>query len=206
MDGLVGLLLAGGFASRFGSDKSLFVPFPGSGDMLHRGLSLLASLPEVRTRAVSCRADQAEALKLRLPEGAEIVIDQPHEQASPIFGLAAAMKKWRQPILVLSCDLPLMDAALLRELCAARPRTMTRPASPLRTAFCHADGRVETLVSIWEPGSLPFLERAMESGRLGLYSAIPPERQMLVPVRDPRPFFNMNTREDALRLGALTGQ
>ena len=193
-------------SSRFGSDKSAYVPLAGTEDLLRKELALLAQVPGIGLLAVSCRGDQAEAMKQRLPEGTELVVDPPHEQASPIFGVLAAMRKWRQPMLVLSCDLPLMEPAVLNELCEARSAALERCASLLRTAFCHADGRVETLVSIWEPGSLEYIEKTVQAGRLGLYSAIPLERQMLVPVRDSRLFFNMNTPEDALRLGALAGR
>ncbi len=205
MEGLIGLLLAGGMASRFGSDKSLFKPYGGD-DMLGMGLSLLAGVPEITLRAVACRCDQASAMRRRLPKGIALVVDQPHEKASPILGITAAPRKWRGALLVLTCDLPLMSADVLRDLCVARAAALARSAPPLRTAFCHADGRVETLVSIWEPECLGYLEHALERGRLGAYSAIPAERQVLVPVRDARPFFNLNTPEDALRLGTLTGQ
>ena len=209
MDALTGLILAGGRSRRFGSDKSRFELPDGRGDMLQRGLALLSALPRVSRVAVSCREDQAEAIARRLPQGVELLIDPQHESSSPLFGVTAALRRWPGPVLLLSCDLPLMEAGTLRQLCDARDmarRGMGLPAAllpPLRTSFVHADGTVETLVSICEAESLPFLEAALTAGRLGLYAAIPADRQHLIPVRDSLPFFNMNTPQDAQRAASL---
>jgi len=257
MDALTGLFLAGGRSRRFGSDKSRLELPDGRGDMLQRGLDLLGELPGVGRVAVSCREDQAEEMARRLPPGVELLSDPPHEGSSPLFGVTAALRRWPGPVLTLSCDLPLMTPALLRQLCEARdaawaavspaaspansacparpsfpapvlsaispaaspaspacpapPTAAASPAAaspspsapsllpPLRTAFVHADGTVETLVSIYEAESLPHLEAALAAGCLGLYAAVPADRQLLLPVQDSLPFLNMNTPGDARR-------
>ncbi|MBR4424196.1 MAG: molybdenum cofactor guanylyltransferase [Mailhella sp.] len=201
MAGVSAILLAGGRSSRFGSDKLRFVPPSCSCDMLQRSFSLLQGLPGVSRVAVSCREEQAGEIASRLPRGAAIVADQPHEQTFPIFGMAAALRKWPGTTLLLSCDLPLMERSVLSILLREHGRRRSGGAQrPLRTAFRHADGRVETLVSVWEPESLPFIERSLAGGRYGLYAAIPPERQWLIPIVDPLPFFNLNTPQDVFFL------
>jgi molybdopterin-guanine dinucleotide biosynthesis protein A len=201
MAGVSAILLAGGRSSRFGSDKLHFVPPSCSFDMLLRSVFLLRGVPGVTRVAVSCRSEQTEGIASRLPHGTALVTDQPHEQTFPIFGMAAALRKWPETTLLLSCDLPLMERTVLSSLLREHGRRQSGGAkSLLRTAFCHADGRVETLVSVWEPESLPFIEHALAGGRYGLYSAIPLERQWLVPIIDPHPFFNLNTPHDACLL------
>ena len=203
---MTGLVLAGGRSVRFGSDKSRFV-LPGENrDMLLRTLSLLGSVPGVDSLAVSCRADQAEGVRERIPDDVVVVVDEPHEISSPLFGVTAALAALKSPLLVLSCDLPRMRADLLSLLLEARRSTLERLAPeeerPLRTTFIHSDSRVETLVSIYEPESLPFMEESLRSGNWGLFSAIPRTRQTLISCPDEGAFINMNCPADCKR--ALT--
>ena len=204
---MTGLVLTGGRSLRFGSDKSRFV-LPGERqDMLLRTLDLLRSVPGVERLAVSCRADQAEGVKSRIPADVTVVEDAPHEISSPFFGVMAALSALREPVLVLSCDLPRMRPDLLSQLVEARARERNALASdqelPLRTTFIHADRRVETLVSIYEPEALPFMEDTLRSGNWGLFSAIPRTRQTLLPCPDEGAFINMNTPADTRRAQAV---
>lgn len=196
---MTGLVLAGGRSLRFGRDKSRVV-LPGeSRDMLQRTLALLEAVPGVTRLAVSCRADQAAELRTRVPSHVGIAEDEPHEISSPLYGVMAALRRLNRPVLVLSCDLPLMRADVLALLTRTRSEVLSslapREQTPLRTTFIHADGRVETLVSIYEPECLPFLEETLKARRRGLFSAVPLDRQILIPCPEETPFLNMNTPE-----------
>ena len=204
---MTGLVLTGGRSVRFGSDKSRFV-LPGEGqDMLLRSLALLRSVPGVDSLAVSCRADQAAGVRERIPAGVAVVEDAPHEISSPFFGVLAALAALREPLLVLSCDLPRMRADHLSLLAEERRRVLESLAPgeelPLRTTFIHADFRVETLASIYEPEALPFMEETLRSGNWGLFSAIPRTRQTLIPCPDEGAFINMNSPADCRRAQAV---
>ena len=197
---MTGLVLTGGRSVRFGSDKSRFV-LPGERqDMLLRTLDLLRSVPGVERLAVSCRADQAAGVRERIPSGVTVVEDAPHEISSPFFGVLAALSALRGPVLVLSCDLPRMRPDLL-----SRVQNPLAPGQelPLRTTFIHADGRVETLVSVYEPEALPFLQQSLRAGSWGLFSAVPRMRQLLLSCPDEGAFINMNTPADTRRAQAV---
>ena len=206
---MTGLVLAGGRSVRFGSDKSRFV-LPGeSRDMLRRTLEMLGSVAGVTRLAVACRSEQADDLRGRLPSHVALITDGPHEISSPFYGVMAALRALDAPLLALSCDLPLMRADVLSLLVRTRSEVLEmlapRQHTPLRTTFIHPDGRVETLVSIYEREALPFLEGTQSAGRRGLFSAIPLDRQTLIPCPEEPPFLNMNT-PDCLALRLCLGQ
>ena len=197
---MTGLVLTGGRSVRFGSDKSRFV-LPGEGqDMLLRTLALLRSVPGVESLAVSCRSDQMAGVKERIPADVAVIEDAPHEISSPFFGVMAALASLRGPVLVLSCDLPRIRVDILTQLMEARRRVLKKLASsedhPLRTAYVHADGRVETLVSIYEAEALPFMEESLHSGNWGLFSSVPRTRQTLLLCPEEEAFINMNRPAD----------
>lgn len=198
---MTGLVLAGGRSRRFGSDKSRFI-LPGeSRNMLQRTLALLGATPGVTRLAVSCRADQSDGVRASAPD-VTIVEDIPHEISSPLYGVMAALEQLGGPLLVLSCDLPRLRADVLEALVRARNAAMetcSPQPSPLRTSFIHDNGRVETLISIYEGEALPFLKESLSAGRIGLFSAIPYERQRLIPCPDEDAFVNMNTVDDIQR-------
>ena len=204
---MTGLVLTGGRSVRFGSDKSRYV-LPGEGqDMLLRTLALLRSVTGVQSLAVSCRSDQMAGVKERVSADVTVVEDAPHEISSPFFGVIAALSALKGPVLVLSCDLPRMRADLLSLLVEERRRVLESLAPdeelPLRTTFIHADFRVETLASIYEPEALPFMEETLRSGNWGLFSAIPRTRQTLIPCPDEGAFINMNSPDDCRKTQAV---
>ena len=79
---MTGLVLNGGCSVRFGSDKSRYA-LPGEGqDMLLRTPTLLRSVPEGQSLAVSCRSDQMAGVKERIPANVSVIEGSPTEQSS----------------------------------------------------------------------------------------------------------------------------
>ncbi len=144
---LHGLVLAGGYGSRLGTDKGA-LDYHGC-PQARWAFELLHGLCEVRF--VSMRADQAgEAAYRTLP----VLID-PITDAGPAAGLLAAFTKhpgaaW----LVIAADMPLLDRPLLARLVAARD------SGALATAYRRSNGIPEPLCAIWEPRLLPVLQEA----------------------------------------------
>ena len=201
---MIGLVLAGGLSSRFGSDKSCAAP--GGQDMLSRTVRLLAALPGVTRVAVSCRHGQAEAMGRRLaslcasgilPELPEVIEDGADSlPPTPLKGLAAALRALQSPVIVLPCDFPLLEPRHLWPLLEARNARRMEGLPLLRTACQHEDGRIDALAAVYETEALPFLEAALAEQRFSLYCAIPAEAQALTPCPDKDAFLNMNTQDD----------
>jgi len=188
---LVGVVLAGGRSSRMGEDKpSLRLYGEGSPDLLSRTIALLRTCtPEVW---VSCRRGQS------LPDCH--CIPDVEEGLGPIGGIASSLAELvrspRRAALVLSCDLPFMNASLLARLIAAR-----RDAKPgtLMTTFRQTEtGYIEALVAIYEQEALPFFERALAARLRQLNLVLRPDQRadILYTRREALPFFNVNYPAD----------
>ena len=197
---VAGVVLAGGLSSRMGRDKALLRVYGLSRpDMLARTHDLLASLlPQCW---VSCRAGQPRA-------GYQCVFDEKSDggpTAGVLAALRAAQEQGFSAVLVLSCDMPFMDATTLRKLLAAR---QSAPADTLATLYIDAvSGRPEALSAVYETASLPWFESsvAFYGGRLN--NVVPLERQCRLPYEpeDSRPFFNLNRPEDLQRALDILG-
>ena len=176
---MIGVVLAGGRSTRLGQDK-VRLRLPGDGrDMLALTADLLAACTD--GVVISCRAPDAGEEPLALP-GIRSIPD----------AVWSALRKLRQPILVLSCDLPFMDMPTLRRLIDARG---ARPPEALMTTFQQAEtGFIEALVSIYEPACLPFFEEARARNLRQLNLVIPEKLQSRVVYTraEALPFFNIN--------------
>lgn len=194
---MIGAVLAGGRSTRLGRDKTR-LRLPGDErDMLARTAALLAACTD--EAVVSCRAGAVfgEAFSYRLVPDIE-------EGLGPFGGVWSLLRAVREPVLVLSCDLPFMDAATLRRLVEVRA---ARPAEALMTTYQQIEtGYIEALTAIYEPACLPFFEEARRRGVRRINLVIPPERQARIPyARDAaRPFFNINFPADLERALSLT--
>lgn len=200
---LIGLILAGGLSSRMGQHKpALKVYGDNQPDMLVRTASLLRDC--VGDMWLSCRMGQTV-------EGYTCVQDM-QDGLGPIGGIYAALHALQATdytgMLVLSCDLPFMQA---ENLCLLRdthyriqsapdtPSCLPAPVHPLMITFQQADtGFIEALVSVYHRDAYPYFQAALTAGVRQLNRVIPPElRHDIVYQRaDSLPFFNINYPAD----------
>ena len=197
---VAGVVLAGGLSTRMGHDKALMhVHGADKPDLLARTHSLLVEL--LPRCWVSCRSDTPRS-------GYECLFDETSGQV-PAAGILAALRAAREhdfaAVLALSCDMPLMDAATLRRLLAARAAA---PAGTLATLYEDAaSGRPEALAAVYETASLPLFEAwlAMPGGRLNCI--VPQQWQCRLPYspEESQPFINLNRPEDVKRVLDILG-
>ena len=176
------VILAGGKSLRLGRDKAA-VEIEGQ-PMLARMVALASRF--CPTVAISGR-DPAP-----LVTGVPWFLDEA-PGLGPMGGIITALERFRTPCLVLSCDLPLLDAGTLETLLEA---LRVRPVHAVLTTFEQTEtGFIEALVSVYEPEAAALLRRANEEGCRKLSRAIPAACRHCVPysVKESRPFFNVNT-------------
>ena len=122
-----------------------------------------------------------------------------------LAALKAARAHGFDAVLVVSCDMPFMDAPTLRRLLASRN---TAGAGNLATLYVDAvSGRPEALVAVYETASLPWFEKSVtqQGGRLN--NVVPVEKQTRLPYGpdEAGPFFNLNRPEDVKRALDILG-
>jgi molybdopterin-guanine dinucleotide biosynthesis protein A len=191
---LKGLLLSGGRSTRMQQDKAVLA-YAGE-TQLERAMRLLQSrLADVR---VSVRADQAaEPTRARYPQ----VVDAGDVQG-PIAGIRAAQAADQDAAwLVLACDLPMLDAATLDALIAARDPS--RVATAFRSSH---DGLPEPLCAIYEPGSREPLDAFLATGRNCPRKFLINSDTLLLDQPNPQALDNVNTPDEFKATAAQLAQ
>lgn len=194
MNGPVGYVLAGGKSTRLGTDK-VVLPYSG-GTLLTRTVELAGRF---------C----AEVwISGRNPGGAgpdRPWIEDEEPGLGPLGGILTGLVRLDRPLLVLACDLPLLDGDTVARLLQARA---ARPAEAVMTTFRQREtGWIESLVAVYEPQATPFLRRAADEGVYKLSRALPPEVRHHVPYSqaEASPFFNINFPADLAMLRRVEG-
>ena len=114
----------------------------------------------------------------------------------PIGGLATALSAYPdQAVLLLACDLPRLETALLRQL-------WNEPTPPGLEAVCfespERQGRLEPCCGLYLPGIRSRIERVIAQGRLSLHALLAEAnvRRLAVPASLADCLKNVNTPED----------
>jgi molybdenum cofactor guanylyltransferase len=173
---LTGVLLVGGASTRFGSPKAL-ARFRGE-TLAERGWRLLGEACEERL-AVGKRADGLE-----LPFA---LIEDGSETRAALAGIVAGVRAAPTELaVVLPLDMPLVTAALLRELADSCDDAAAPRGSPLPAVFRRR--------------ALPVLERRLAAGELALRAMLDELETVEVDVA-PELLVNVNTADELRSLG-----
>lgn len=192
---LTGLVLAGGRSTRLGQDK---VELPLNGQ------SLLA-----RTAGLAVRFCSRVVVSGRNPADLGLDLDWlPDDEPGhgPMGGILTGLAHLGGPLLVLACDLPLLDEATVARLVEHRG---SRPPGTVVTTFLQsATGFIEPLVAVYEDLARPHLAAALAAGERKLARALPEACRHLIPYgpEEAHVFFNVNYPADLAVLSRLGRQ
>lgn len=168
----LGLVLAGGESRRMGRPKA-FLPGPDGRPLLQVALDALGAAGATRL-AIAAR-DPADFAGWPLP-----VVRDRAPGLGPLAGIEAALREaplllsgpdrpspeaW---VLVVACDMPWLDPALLRELLARAHSG--RPG--LQAVVPRVEGRAEPLHAAWHTSALPAVQAALDAGRLAVHEVL----------------------------------
>ena len=194
--GLTGIVLAGGLSRRLGRDKA--IEAIGSEPLISR---VIGRLSELTSETVVVVNNETRGEELPLPKDAKTVIDIYADSGSlgGIFtGLTAATNEWG---FVAACDMPFLNAGLMRQMIALRPNYDAVVPVP--------DGYPEPTHALYSKACLPHIERRLKAGKLKIAGFFDDVRVRYVSAdeidrfdSEHLSFFNVNTPEDLSR--ALT--
>lgn len=202
----IGSLVCGGKSSRMGTDKLALVY--GGVPQVERLSRLFGK--SCATSFVLCRREQATLVSPWFP-GDSLIFDPPGAEESGTLGaIARAIANARERgaregdgVLVMGCDMPLLEEAALAALAEAHD---SRPVECDVTCFLDAAGRSpEPLASVWSPSES--LSRALDHA---VAEGMRCPRRFLVShgfhglkAADPTWILNANTPEDHALAQAL---
>lgn len=149
---LFGLVVAGGKSQRMGRDKGL-IDWHGKPQRYYMADMLAEFCSQV---FISCRAEQSKKI---VADGYQALPDA--SVASEQYGalLTAMQAQPNVAWLVIACDVPLVDQAVLANLVSQRDSTQ------LATAYRSPDNNLpEPLIAIWESNAQAMLEQKRTEG------------------------------------------
>ena len=177
---VAGFVLVGGQSSRMGRDKALLTNAHGS---------LAERVANVVGQACDFNAllgDPARYAHLNLPVVADIIPGQ-----GPMSGLHAALKSTKAEwILIVACDLPNIDAELLKHLIAS-----TGPGIRCVAADAGQGRSLEPLCAVYHRSTLKEVETALQARSLRMRD-LTAQLGAIGIKADERLIRNINTAED----------
>jgi molybdopterin-guanine dinucleotide biosynthesis protein A len=182
------IVLAGGRGRRMNADKArLTVP---GGTLLERVLGQLAPyFDEVLVSASpGQKVDVGTALERAGPKPKVVRDEAPG--LGPLGGLQAGLKAARFDVCaVVACDIPDIEAKLLRQLVRAAARAeIAVPVTP--------DGEFEPLFAVYRRSVVAEIEKLLSCGERSLIPLFGRCRTATVPLGDAGRLRNLNTRRD----------
>jgi molybdopterin-guanine dinucleotide biosynthesis protein A len=177
-----GYVLAGGQSTRMGRDKAMLeldgVP------LLRRVYELLLAI----CGSATIVGPRERYISLGLP-----LIEDARPHCGPLAGIDAALAdctaEWA---IVVACDMPGLEDAVLRGLLAEAKRAgeaqVVLPVSP--------GGQAEPLCALYRPSFLQEVRKQLETGRFKLLEAIARAPRREVILDRPHHFMNVNRPED----------
>ncbi len=186
---VTGVVLAGGDSRRMGRPKA-WLPGADGRPLVELALDALRAAG-AREVVVAARDDAAPFA--RLAPAPAVVLDR-GQDLGPLAGLEAALRATtRAWVLVVACDMPHLDPALLRRIAdaALRARPGTLAVVP------RVDGRAQPLHAAYHRGALPLVGAALDARALRLMDLVRALDPLWLDLPPSASFSNWNTPEDA---------
>jgi molybdopterin-guanine dinucleotide biosynthesis protein A len=186
IQGVAGIILAGGGSTRFGTNKALALL---DGRPLVEHVACLLS--RLFTERLLVTNNPAEYDFLAWP-----VTGDRYRGFGPLAGIEAALSQITAPrAFVVGCDMPLLDERLLRFLCSCSPRT--------EVVLPWLAAGPEPLCAVYHRKALVTIEAALKRGERKISRVLQElqavrvgEIQILQILPDLTPFHNVNYQQD----------
>ncbi|MDU8928439.1 molybdenum cofactor guanylyltransferase MobA [Alisedimentitalea sp. MJ-SS2] len=199
MNAPLGVILAGGLATRMGGGDKALLPL-GQGTLLSHVVDRLA--PQVAGMALNANGDPERFAAFGLPVLADSIDGFVGPLAGVLAGMDWAVEQGAETIVSAAADTPFFPTDLVARLQEAAVG-MENPLVLSRTE----DGRQPTF-GLWPVALRDDLRAALNGGlrKVVMWTDAHGGREAMFPDATPAPFFNVNTPEDLeLAQGYLEG-
>ena len=135
---------------------------------------------------LSCRAEQAAQFGDQFPKIYDI-----HDGIGPMNGLLSFFEKYpEKACLLVACDMPFIDKKTIQFLIE------NRQADNIATGFESKKRFPDPLLTIWEPASYNFLNKAFKNGNYSLRDILKENKSHLLKTKDDKTLLNINKPEE----------
>ena len=193
MSAPLGVILAGGRASRMGGGDKTLRPLAGRRVIDH---VLERLCPQVTQMALNANGDPARFEAFDLPVIADSMVEFPGPLAGVLAGMDWAAAEGAEHILTVAADTPFFPADLQVRLTAARDAT----GLPIALAATPGPDKIyrHPTFGLWPVALREDLRRALKDGlrKVVLWTDQYGCAEALFPVDPYDPFFNINRQED----------
>lgn len=197
----VGVILAGGRASRMGGGDKGLLPL-GEGTLMSSVIDRLD--PQVAALALNANGDPQRFAHLKLPVVADSVAGFAGPLAGVLAGLDWAAGEGAETIVTAAADTPFFPADLVPRLLLEaagmeHPLVLAATPDPVRGQVRHPT------FGLWPVALRDDLRAALSEGlrKVVLWTEKHGGREAVFPVTGFDPFFNVNTPEDLARAEAM---
>lgn len=208
----VGMILAGGQATRMGGGDKGLLPLGGQ-TLLDRVIERIE--PQVAGLALNANGDAARFDRFRLPVVPDSIAEFPGPLAGVLAGMDWAASRGADTVVTVAADTPFFPGDLVPQLLLAadgqeHPLVMATTPRGEGEALKSGGGRKvnrHPTFGIWPVALRDDLRAALNDGlrKVVLWTDKHDGREALFPVHKFDPFFNVNTPEDlAVAEGFLT--
>ena len=188
----VGVILAGGRASRMGGEKAFA--------LLHGRPLIVHAIERARPQVDELIVNANDAARFA-PFGCTVVPDATGEHAGPLAGVLAALhwvaghRRFAGWLASFACDAPFFPADMVARLVAAAE------AENAAIALAASGAQHHPVFAVWRPALSAKLEQAMKAGvrKVDDFIALCPHVQVRFALGACDPFFNINTPDDLAR-------
>lgn len=190
---ITGVVLAGGEGRRMGGPKA-FLCTPDGRALVDVALDALRDAG-ASALAIAAR-DAAPFAGTCAAHGASVVLDRTPSRATglgPLAGFEAALEAaataWT---LVVACDMPRLDPALLRRIAT----TALAQGDGALAVVPRVEGRAQPLHAAYHRRALPIVSAALDAGRLRVSDLVAALDPLWLDLPPDASFVNWNTPED----------
>lgn len=190
MTGRSGVVLAGGYSRRFGSEDKALAELDGY-SLIGRVINAVSTVTD--EVVVSCRPTQVGRFKeIRASTPVDGVVEDRFQGAGPLAGIEAGLNATMGTYAaVVACDMPLVEPAVIEAL-------FERADGVDAVVPEHTDGQLQPVQAVYRSQPMYETAKRMLPERGSMHAALDTLDVITVPTEQfpERSFHNVNTRQD----------